>query len=96
MYEDGIDVTYRTLDDDEETRSGWSELSTVHLPGWAAGDPQMAVALYLFGHRNDVDLVEVEDWQPTRDWEREDADAEAEAFTEEEIREYEARQEVSE
>lgn len=61
MYEDGITVTYRlSLTNDGPT--WWSDPRTLDLPGWAAGDPQMVVALYLFGDRSYADDVKVVGW----------------------------------
>jgi hypothetical protein len=69
MYENGIDVTYQLVDDEEDSSTFGqfvgSEQRIYGLPGWAAGDPQMALALYLFGHRTMVDLVRIVDWAVT-------------------------------
>jgi hypothetical protein len=69
MYENGIDVTYQLVDDEEDSSTFGQftgpEQRIYGLPGWAAGDPQMALALYLFGHRTMVDLVRIVDWQPS-------------------------------
>lgn len=59
MYEDGIDVVYEV-----HGEQGWSAHARAHLPGWCAGDVPMALALYLFGHRDAVADVRVTDWQP--------------------------------
>lgn len=66
MYEDGIEVVYelRLRGDGVVCEAGWSEHRRVSLPGWCAGDPSMAVALYLHGHRDAVEDVRVTDWQP--------------------------------
>lgn len=60
MYEDGITVEYRTT----VGENGWSGRRYVWLPGWCAGDPDMALALYLYGNRDYVTDVDVTDWQP--------------------------------
>lgn len=65
MYENGIDVTYQLRDPDNTWGLAWKEPVTLHLPGWCAGDSQMAVTLYLHGHRDYVEDVHVIDWQPT-------------------------------
>jgi uncharacterized membrane protein YsdA (DUF1294 family) len=62
MYENGVNVTYLLMNDDEsdDLRGNWMlPERTVHLPGWCAGDPQVAVALYLFGHHTYMDLVRI-------------------------------------
>jgi hypothetical protein len=67
MYENGIDVTYQLVDDEEDSSTFGQFVGpelTLHLPVWAAGDPQMAVTLYLFLHRSYADLVRIVDWQP--------------------------------
>lgn len=69
MYENGIDVLYQLhVPDAEGVEGRWGDHQRVMgLPGWCAGDPQMAVALYLFGNRDDVNDVNVVDWQPHED-----------------------------
>lgn len=64
MYENGIDVVYDVPADDEHPLAGRSEHRKVTLPGWCAGDPQMAVALHFYGHRSWAEYVNVVDWQP--------------------------------
>lgn len=59
MYEDGIRVLYRVEDE-----RGSGATTHVDLPGWCAGDPGMALALYLFGTRDAEDAVHVQDWMP--------------------------------
>lgn len=60
MYENGITVTYRLHREDPPY--GLTDPEQVYLPGWAAGDTQMAVTLYLFGSRGDSYRVDVVDW----------------------------------
>lgn len=64
MYENGIDVVYEQWVDAEGTGVGtWSEhRKLTNLPGWCAGDPEMGVTLYLFGHRSSSYAVRVVDW----------------------------------
>lgn len=64
MYEaDGIDVVFE-LARSVDVGGGWGPHGRVRLPGWAAGDPQMALALMYFGQRDAVDEVRVVDWAP--------------------------------
>lgn len=63
MYENGITVEYRTTTGE----NGWSGRRYVWLPGWCAGDPDMAVALHLYGNRDYVSDVEVTDWHAVED-----------------------------
>lgn len=60
MHENAISVTYLIKPDDPQ--SGWSSPNTVQLPGWCAGDPQMALALYLSGTRDAVADIKVVNW----------------------------------
>jgi hypothetical protein len=62
MYEDGIDVVYEVSPDDDE-RAPWTR-HRVTLPGWCAGEPDAALALYLFGRVDCRSWVHVVDWQP--------------------------------
>jgi hypothetical protein len=50
MTDTTITVQYQIHADDQHSRG------EIQLPGWAAGDPQMAVALYFFGERTSVEL----------------------------------------
>lgn len=77
MYENGIVVVYDALNLLADTPT-WGGHDVVTLPGWAAGDPQMAVALYLHGHRSYADAVRVVDWSPIEDvpWADDDDDFE--------------------
>jgi hypothetical protein len=65
MYENGIDVVYELH---HYRRQGqprvWSEHRKLTLPGWCAGDVQMAVALHAYGQRDSVEDVRIVDWQP--------------------------------
>jgi hypothetical protein len=63
MYEDGIDVVYELRRD----RDVFGPHGRLHMPGWCAGDPQMAVALHFFGSRDAADDVRITDWTPTED-----------------------------
>jgi hypothetical protein len=62
MYEDGITVTYRLMGDNSTGRWELGPAQQIHLPGWAAGDPQMATTLYLCGDRSYVDDVHLISW----------------------------------
>lgn len=67
MYEDGIRVTYQLYGREESPymgERGVGEVAHVDLPGWCAGEPRLAVALYLFGSRDHEDDVRLIDWQP--------------------------------
>lgn len=60
MYENGITVVYRVRSDPDED---WGQTHVLELPGWAAGDPQMAVTLHAFGHRDSINQVEIQNWE---------------------------------
>jgi hypothetical protein len=66
MYEHGIRVLYRLRrpGDGVVCEGGWSETRHVDLPGWCAGEPRLAVSLYLFGTRDQEDAVDLVDWAP--------------------------------
>jgi hypothetical protein len=46
-----VTISYQIHADDSHSRG------TIELPSWAAGDPQMAVALHFFGERTSVGFV---------------------------------------
>lgn len=66
MYEHGIRVTYTLTrpGDGVVTMGGETEPRTLDLPGWCAGEPRLAVALYLHGTRDAERDVRLIDWQP--------------------------------
>lgn len=61
MYERGIEVVYELRDPDT---GAWGHRTVTRLPGWCAGDVDMALALYYLGTRDRVDDVRVVDWSP--------------------------------
>jgi hypothetical protein len=65
MYENGIDVAYEVRVEPTPDPETWHmQPHRVTLPGWCAGNPQMGVALYLFGNRDEAERVRITDWQP--------------------------------